>query len=227
MNKLIHNEYIVPFRELSMKDVARVGGKNASLGEMISNLAGAGVSVPDGYATTEKAFWEFLEHDQLRQRIKDRLEGLDINNVKQLAKAGKEIRQWIIDAPFQADLEQSIDALRHIFIKRGDFLLKSCIHSINKKDSLTAAIIARSLLELSAIALRHAAKIKYTFSQLKDEIPLGTIREQIIECPEVQEILLLSIWGTRIKERTKISADLKQYHVTKILKEVAEKEETP
>ena len=108
MNKLIHNEYIVPFRELSMKDVARVGGKNASLGEMISNLAGAGVSVPDGYATTAKAFWEFLEHDQLKQRIQDRLEGLDINNVKQLAKAGKEIRQWIIDAPFQAELEQSI-----------------------------------------------------------------------------------------------------------------------
>jgi len=108
MNKLICNHYVMPLRELCMGDVGLVGGKNASLGEMISNLAGAGVSVPDGYATTAKAFWDFLDHNQLRQRIQQRLEGLNINNVKQLAKAGKEIRLWIIDAPFQVELEQSI-----------------------------------------------------------------------------------------------------------------------
>ncbi|RKZ49099.1 MAG: phosphoenolpyruvate synthase, partial [Gammaproteobacteria bacterium] len=108
MNKLINNDYIMPLRELGMNDVGLVGGKNASLGEMISNLAGAGVSVPDGYATTARAFWEFLDSNQLRERINARLKGLDVNDVKQLTETGKEIRQWIIDSPLQAELEQAI-----------------------------------------------------------------------------------------------------------------------
>ncbi|RKZ68726.1 MAG: phosphoenolpyruvate synthase [Gammaproteobacteria bacterium] len=98
----------MPLRELGMNDVGLVGGKNASLGEMISNLAGAGVSVPDGYATTARAFWEFLDSNQLRERINARLKGLDVNDVKQLTETGKEIRQWIIDSPLQAELEQAI-----------------------------------------------------------------------------------------------------------------------
>jgi len=108
MEKLIFNEYVMPLCDLGMRDVELVGGKNASLGEMISNLAGAGVSVPDGYATTAKAFWDFLDHNKIRERIHSRLEGLDVENVKQLIKAGAEIRQWIIEAPFQHELEQSI-----------------------------------------------------------------------------------------------------------------------
>lgn len=109
MTKLISNEYIMPLQELGMGDVGLVGGKNASLGEMISNLTGAGVSVPGGYATTAKAFWDFLDHNELRERIEKRLEGLNVDNVKQLTSAGKEIRQWIIEAPFQALLQQSIE----------------------------------------------------------------------------------------------------------------------
>lgn len=110
MTDLISNQYVKPFRELGMHDVGVVGGKNASLGEMISNLAGAGVSVPDGYATTAQAFWDFLDHNNLRARIQERLVGLDINNVSALTSAGAEIRQWIIDAPFQDDLDSSIRA---------------------------------------------------------------------------------------------------------------------
>ena len=108
MSQLVSNESIKPLRELGMDDVGLVGGKNASLGEMIRSLADAGVSVPDGYATTAKAFWDFLDHNELRERIQARLEGLDIDDVNQLTKAGKDIRQWIIDAPFQAELQQSI-----------------------------------------------------------------------------------------------------------------------
>jgi len=108
MNKLISNNYIMPLRELGMNDVGLVGGKNASLGEMISNLAGAGVCVPDGYATTARAFWDFLDNNQLRERINTRLKGLDVNDVNQLTETGKEIRHWIIDSPFQAELEQAI-----------------------------------------------------------------------------------------------------------------------
>jgi pyruvate,water dikinase len=115
MTNLISNRYVKPFRELGMDDVGVVGGKNASLGEMISNLAGAGVSVPDGYATTAEAFWDFLDHNNLRARIQERLVGLDTNDVSALTSAGSEIRQWIIDAPFQDELDQSIrDAYAHM-----------------------------------------------------------------------------------------------------------------
>ncbi len=109
MTKTISNDYIIPLQELGMGDVGLVGGKNASLGEMISNLSGAGVSVPGGYATTAKAFWDFLDHNQLRERIEKRLKGLNVDDVKQLTSAGKEIRQWIIEAPFQAKLQQSME----------------------------------------------------------------------------------------------------------------------
>jgi pyruvate, water dikinase len=108
MTKQVSNNYIMPLHDLGMGDVGLVGGKNASLGEMISNLSGAGVSVPGGYATTAKAFWDFLEHNQLRERIEVRLKDLNVDDVKQLTLAGKEIRQWIIEAPFQSELQQSI-----------------------------------------------------------------------------------------------------------------------
>ena len=75
MKKLIFNEYVMPLCDLGMADIELVGGKNASLGEMINNLAGAGVNVPGGYATTAKAFWDFLDHNKIRERIHSRLEG--------------------------------------------------------------------------------------------------------------------------------------------------------
>lgn len=108
MTDLVSNKYVKPFRELCMDDVGVVGGKNASLGEMISNLANAGVKVPDGYATTAEAFWDFLDHNNLRQRVQDRLVGLDTNNVADLTAAGAEIRGWIETAPFQPELDESI-----------------------------------------------------------------------------------------------------------------------
>ena len=105
--------YVVPFEKLRMTDVESVGGKNASLGEMISQLAGAGVRVPGGFATTAQAFRDFLSHSQqggaaLADRIADRLASLDIDDVRSLAVAGAEIRQWIIDTPFQPRLQTEI-----------------------------------------------------------------------------------------------------------------------
>src|SRR5438552_14716881 len=98
--------YVVPFENLRMTDVDSVGGKNASLGEMISQLAGAGVRVPTGFATTAQAFRDFLAYSEvggmsLAQRIEQRLSGLNIDDVRSLAVAGAEIRQWIIETPFQ------------------------------------------------------------------------------------------------------------------------------
>ncbi|MGB0225876.1 MAG: phosphoenolpyruvate synthase [Litorivicinaceae bacterium] len=104
------DNYILWFDELGMNDVERVGGKNASLGEMISNLAGAGVSVPNGFATTAHAYREFLAHENLADRINQSLAALDVDDVNALAKTGAEIRSWIIDTPFQPALDQAIEA---------------------------------------------------------------------------------------------------------------------
>ncbi|WP_288344197.1 phosphoenolpyruvate synthase [uncultured Pseudoalteromonas sp.] len=101
-------EYVLWYQELGMQDVPRVGGKNASLGEMISNLANAGVQVPGGFATTADAFNEFLDQSGLNSKIHDILDTLDVDDVNTLAKVGAEIRQWIIDTPFQPKLDQAI-----------------------------------------------------------------------------------------------------------------------
>ena len=101
-------DYVLWYQELGMHDVPRVGGKNASLGEMISNLANAGVQVPGGFATTAEAFNEFLDQSGLEKRIHDTLDALDVDDVNALAEAGANIRQWIIDTPFQPALEEAI-----------------------------------------------------------------------------------------------------------------------
>jgi pyruvate,water dikinase len=91
-----------------MSDVESVGGKNASLGEMISQLAATGVRVPGGFATTAHAFRQFLAHDGLAARIEQRLSTLNTDDVRALADAGAQIRQWIEDTPFPADLDSAI-----------------------------------------------------------------------------------------------------------------------
>ncbi len=101
-------QYVLWYQELGMDDVSKVGGKNASLGEMISNLANAGVQVPGGFATTAYAFNEFLEQSGVNQKIYEILDTLDVDDVNELAKVGAQIRSWIIDTPFQPDLEAAI-----------------------------------------------------------------------------------------------------------------------
>ena len=96
------------YNQLGMHDVDRVGGKNASLGEMITNLSSLGVSVPNGFATTSDAFNQFLDQSGLNQRIYALLDITDIDDVAALAQAGKQIRQWIVDTPFQPALEAAI-----------------------------------------------------------------------------------------------------------------------
>jgi pyruvate,water dikinase len=102
------NHYIKWLDKLGMQDLAQVGGKNASLGEMISQLSGLGVAVPGGFATTAHAFREFLAQSGLAARIQQSLESLDVDDMAALAQAGKNIRQWILDTPFQAALDEAI-----------------------------------------------------------------------------------------------------------------------
>ncbi|MBK8526659.1 MAG: phosphoenolpyruvate synthase [Rubrivivax sp.] len=99
---------VVPFEQLRMTDVDAVGGKNASLGEMISQLASAGVRVPGGFATTAHAFRQFLRHGGLDQRIAARLKSLNTEDVRALAQAGAEIRSWIIETPFPPELDAAV-----------------------------------------------------------------------------------------------------------------------
>ena len=96
---------VLPFEQLRMTDVEGVGGKNASLGEMISQLAASGVRVPGGFATTAHAFRQFLQHDGLAGRIQARLADLDTDDVRALAQAGAQIRGWIEKTPFPPALE--------------------------------------------------------------------------------------------------------------------------
>lgn len=96
------------YNQLGMNDVDRVGGKNASLGEMITNLSDLGVSVPNGFATTAQAFNDFLEQSGVNQRIYNLLDETDIDDVNQLAVAGAQIRQWVIDTPLTPALEKDI-----------------------------------------------------------------------------------------------------------------------
>ncbi|PJK12789.1 phosphoenolpyruvate synthase [Lysobacteraceae bacterium NML07-0707] len=101
---------ILWLKDLRLSDLAQVGGKNSSLGEMIGQLSDLGVSVPGGFATTADAFKAFIAHNDLHARIYDRLASIDVEDVPALTAAGAEIRQWVIDAPLQPELEADIRA---------------------------------------------------------------------------------------------------------------------
>ncbi len=100
--------YIIPFEKLRNKDVALVGGKNASIGEMISRLAALGVSVPDGFATTSHAYRDFLAQAGLDQRIREALASLDVDDVERLAVIGRQIRSWMLATPFPDRLQNEV-----------------------------------------------------------------------------------------------------------------------
>ena len=105
-----NQQYVVGFEKLRISDIGRVGGKNASLGEMISQLANSGVRVPGGFATTAEAYRDFMAHNGLQQRIGSVLATLNVDDVTALAKAGTQIRDWITAQPLPARLEQGIAA---------------------------------------------------------------------------------------------------------------------
>ncbi len=102
------SKQIAWFNELNMNDVERVGGKNASLGEMIQNLSNAGITVPNGFATTAEAFRDFLELNNLEAKINKRLIELDVGDVTALAEAGAEIRSWVVKGSLPDELEKDI-----------------------------------------------------------------------------------------------------------------------
>jgi len=126
---------IIWFEHLRMTDVAEVGGKNASLGEMISQLDSKGIRVPGGFATTAEAYKRFLESNHLKQKIDAVLDNLDVDNVIELAKAGKEIQNWIMEAPFQADFERDLEqAYTEMMSRYGDSISAAVRSSATAED---------------------------------------------------------------------------------------------
>ncbi len=104
------NRYVVPFEQLKMSDVETVGGKNASIGELIGSLSRLGVSVPGGFATTAAAYREFLKQGGVDERIRAELDGLDVEDVRKLAETGARIRGWILETPFPPQFEAAVVA---------------------------------------------------------------------------------------------------------------------
>ncbi len=161
--------YVLPFEQLRMTDVESVGGKNASLGEMISQLATAGVRVPTGFATTALAFRDFLKHNQLTERIQQRLVDLNIDDVRALAQAGAEIRRWIEEAPFQPRLEQEI---RHAFAQLdtsglGSFAVRS---SATAEDLPDASFAGQQETFLNVAGIDDVLqKIRIVFASLYND----------------------------------------------------------
>ncbi|MBV2180266.1 MAG: phosphoenolpyruvate synthase [Castellaniella sp.] len=161
--------YVVSFEQLRMSDVDSVGGKNASLGEMISQLAGAGVRVPGGFATTADAFRDFLKSTGLDARINARLDALNADDVRELVSAGAEIRQWVIDTPFPAAFEKAIrDAFAQLDVDgKGSFAVRS---SATAEDLPDASFAGQQETYLNVVGIDDVLeKIRHVFASLYND----------------------------------------------------------
>jgi len=168
--------YVIAFENLRMEDVDSVGGKNSSLGEMISQLSEAGVRVPGGFATTAHAFRDFLNHSidggkPLAQRIADRLESLDVDDVRSLAQAGKEIRQWIVDTPLQPALDRDIRTFYDALVTRSETEVSFAVRSSATAEDLPDASFAGQQESfLNVVGIDHVLEaIKLVFASLYND----------------------------------------------------------
>jgi phosphoenolpyruvate synthase len=167
--------YIVWFDALSMADVARVGGKNASLGEMIGKLSRAGVKVPEGFATTASAYRDFLRHNGLDERINASLAALDTEDVKALANTGARIRQWVIDTPFPKRLEQEItDAYHRLQETVGQALSVAVRSSATAEDLPDASFAGQQETYLNVRGVDQVlSAVKQVFASLFNDRAIG------------------------------------------------------
>ncbi|MBU3644619.1 MAG: phosphoenolpyruvate synthase, partial [Candidatus Methylopumilus sp.] len=163
--------HVIPFEQLRNTDVPQVGGKNASLGEMISQLSAKGVRVPTGFATTADAYREFLAQGGLDQKIISALQNLDVDDTKALAECGKQIRAWIMQAPFPAALEQAIaDNYAALTAKSGEGATFAVRSSATAEDLPDASFAGQqeSFLNIQGLDnILHA--IKEVFASLYND----------------------------------------------------------
>ena len=162
-------DLVVPFEKLRMEDVDSVGGKNASLGEMISQLP-QGVRVPTGFATTAHAFREFLRHDGLDQRIKAKLDSLNVEDVNALAAAGAEIRHMVEQQPFPADLEKAIREAYATLSEGNDQASFAVRSSATAEDLPDASFAGQQETFLNVVGIEDIlSKMKEVFASLYND----------------------------------------------------------
>jgi pyruvate,water dikinase len=157
---------------LRMTDLAKVGGKNASLGEMIGNLAKLGVSVPGGFATTASAFQQYLEKSGVAKRIQERLSKLDVDDVQALVAAGKEIREWVTETPLPADLDKAIrDAYAKLCKDAGaDNIAVAVRSSATAEDLPDASFAGQQETFLNVVGIEDVLhKVKEVFASLYND----------------------------------------------------------
>ncbi|MBY4677830.1 phosphoenolpyruvate synthase [Marinobacterium arenosum] len=179
-------EYVLRLDQVGMGDVERVGGKNASLGEMLRGLSGAGVRVPNGFATTADAYRNFLRESGLEDKINERLQQLDADDVQALAKTGAEIRGWILDAPLTAGLEQAIDQAWAELAGDNDQLAVAVRSSATAEDLPDASFAGQQETFLNIRGLdnvKHA--IKEVFASLYNDRAISYRVHQNFEHSEV------------------------------------------
>ena len=160
--------YVVPLNQVGINDIEHVGGKNASLGEMISGLSKAGVMVPGGFATTASAYREFLAHEGLAERIDALLSELDTNNLQELASTGATVRQWVIDTPLPPALHDSIlSAWLEMGGDRGDEFAVAVRSSATAEDLPDASFAGQQETFLNVRGEEHLFwSIKQVFASL-------------------------------------------------------------
>jgi pyruvate,water dikinase len=187
MNKHLSERLVVPFEALRMTDVESVGGKNASLGEMISQLAHAGVRVPGGFATTAQAFRDFLAFNHLTSRIAKRLTGLNVEDVKALAQCGEEIRHWIESAPLQPALEAAIrEAFRSLEAESGGKLSVAVRSSATAEDLPDASFAGQQESFLNVLGIDEVLlKVRQVFASLYNDRAIAYRVHQGFEHAEV------------------------------------------
>jgi pyruvate,water dikinase len=163
--------YVLPFSELRMTDVGSVGGKNASLGEMLSQLAEEGIRVPDGFATTADAYREFLHEAGLVEKINARLDALDVDDVKALVAIGAEIRGWVEDAPFPAPLEAEIRSYYQWLVDQSSGKISVAVRSSATAEDLPDASFAgQQETYLNVVGIDAVlARVKQVFASLYND----------------------------------------------------------
>ena len=168
-NSGMSSPYVLPLEKLRMADVASVGGKNASLGELISQLAASQVRVPGGFATTARAFDEFIAHNKLEQPIREELATVDVEDVEALAKAGARIRAWVADGAMPPGLEEAIRAeyQRVAGSGKASFAVRS---SATAEDLPDASFAGQQETYLNIRGIEHVLEgVKRVFASLYND----------------------------------------------------------
>ena len=192
------SQNVIWFENLRMTDVESVGGKNASLGEMISQLTEKGVRVPTGFATTAEAYRTFLAYNGLSDRISQALAALDVNDVTELARVGKEIRQWILETPFPAELDADIEtAWNKMVADAGSDQISVAVRSSATAEDLPDASFAgqqETFLNINGLenvkeAMRHVFASLYNDRAISYRVHKGFAHDIVALSAGVQRMV--------------------------------------